>query len=267
VPGSTANLIAALLTVATLLALADYQVTSDTSGKRMLGRVGAAVIELDRWLPVHEDDIELLSRDRPNAPLELPDLPINIAIPSTAAIDTDRETLRAAITEAMGKRLYAEGTSAVRDDVGESHLEFAEPVRWTINLLGESAHGFWTLVLIVTGLCLLAVCGSIVWTRQSPLLPIAIGGGVAAAFSLLAWIVASLLGTVMSGAIDQELALVLRDGAWIGLRNGLAVLALGLVAIFVLNTLFPGREHQWDEQDNSADYEEEPEAPQRTPPY
>jgi hypothetical protein len=255
VRGSTANLIAALLTVAALLALAGYQVTSDTSAKRMLGRVGAAVIELDRWLPAHEDDIEFLSRERPNAPLELPDLPINIAIPAAAAIDSDRQTLRAAITEAMGERLYTEGARAVHDDVGETHLDFAEPVRWSINLLSESAHGFWTLLLIITGLFLLALCGSMVWTRQSPMLPIAIGGGFAAACSALAWMVASLLGTLMSGTIDQELALVLRDGAWIGLRNGLAVLALGLGATFLLNTLFPRREHQWHEQDDWAEYE------------
>ena len=267
VRGSAAGLIAAILTVVTLFALAGYQVTSEESGARMLGRVGAALIELDRWLPAHKDDIELLSRDRPNAPLVLPDLPFEVAIPSTAASDANPETLRATITRAMGDQLYNEGSGAVRDEAGESHLDYTEPVRWTINMLGDGAHAFWTLVLIIAGLSLLALCAGMIWTRQSPLMAIAAGGAIAALLSLVAWLGMQALGSAMSGAIDKEIALVLRDGAWIGLRNGLAVVAMGLAAVFVFDNLFPRPEANWDDWDEYEEGEEEFQAPMRPPPY
>ena len=263
---SPGSLIASILTVVVLFCLAGFQVTNETAGHRLLGRVGAALIELDRWLPAHHDDIELLSRDRPDAPLTLPDLPIDVTISPVTAVDATDESLRVAITRAMGEKLYSDGSDAVHDEEGKSHLGVAEPVRWTINLLGDSAHSFWRSALILTGLILLVLCAGLLWTRQSPVLAVAIGGGIAAGFSLLVWVIAEVLQSVIDGAMDKEIALVLRDGAWLGLRNGLAVLAIGLAVAYLLSTLLPHRE-DWDEFD-ARDYPEY-DGPRRpdAPPY
>lgn len=265
---SPAGLVAAILTVVALLALAGYQVTTESAGTRLLGRVGSALIEVDRWLPAHREDIELLSRDRPNAPLVLSELPIEVSIPSSAAIDTTNATMRAAISDAMGQRLYHEGPGAVQDETGESHLSFTEPVRWAIELLGASAHTFWQTAVIVLGFALLAVCAGMVWMRQSPLLAMAVGGGVAAALSAAAWGGMILAGTAMDSALDREIALVLRDGAWIGLRNGLAACAIGLSAAYVVSSLVQHRrEEEWPELYEPVELYEEQDRSRSAPPY
>jgi hypothetical protein len=266
VRGSAAGLITAILTVVVLFCLAGYQVTSETAGVRMLGRVGAALIELDRWLPAHRDDLELLSRDRPDVPLVLPDLPIEVLIPSPAVVDASNESLDATIRRAMGEKLYVDGSGAVRDENGESHLGFAEPVRWTINLLGEDMHSTWRSVLILATVLLLALCAGMMWTRQSPLMAITVGGAIAAALSLGVWIVAQALNAVLDGALDKEIALVLRDGAWIGLRNGLSVAAVGAATMYLISQLFPRRHDRWDDYDEPEYGYDAPRGRQH-PPY
>jgi hypothetical protein len=250
-----------------LFCLAGYQVTSETAAVRLLGRVGGALIELDRWLPAHRDDIELLSRDRPDAPLVLPDLPIEVLIPSSAVIEAPDDSLRATIMQAMGEKLYADGSGAVRDEQGESHLSFAEPVRWTVNLLGEGMHSTWRSVLILAGVLLLALCAGMLWARQSPLMAVTIGGVIAAVFSLAAWVIAQALNAVLDGAVDREIALVLRDGAWIGLRNGLSVAVIGAASIYLLSQIVRphDRYEEWDDDEHEFGYD----APRgrQHPPY
>lgn len=250
------------MTVVTLFALAGFQVTGETSGVRLLGRIGGALIEIDRWIPAHKDNIDLLSRDRPNAPLELPDLPIDVAIEAPQTLGESEASLNAAITRSMGVTLYNEGSGAVRDESGESHLGVTEPTRWAIDLLTEDAHSFWRMSLIVTGLSLITLCIGMIWTRQSPLTALASGGAVAAALSLGVWLVAMAAYASVDGAINREIALVVRDGAWMGLRNGLAVLGIGVAASFVVSTLFPQRrEDRWEDWRTFDSSEPDP------PPY
>lgn len=237
--------------------MAGYQVTTETAGVRLLGRVGAALIELDRWLPAHRDDIELLSRDRPDAPLVLPDLPIEVLIPSSVVLDAPDASLHAVIKRSMGEKLYQDGSGAVQDENGESHLGFAEPVRWTINLLGEDMHSTWRSVLILTVVLLLAISAGMLWTRQSPLMALTVGGAIAAGLSLGVWLIAQALGSVFDGAVDKEIALVLRDGAWIGLRNGLSLTAIGAGMMYLLSQLFRSRRRDdgWDDDEPEYGYE------------
>jgi hypothetical protein len=267
VRSSSASVVFAALTVVTMFTLAGFQVTNETAGVRLLGRIGAAMIELDRWLPAHRDDIELLSRDRPNAPLILPDLPVQVAIPSTAVIDASDASLRASISRSMGEVLYAEGAGAVTDEEGESHLGVTEPVRWAINLLGEDSHGFWRIALIVTGLSLLVLSAGLFWTRQAPFMALASGGAISGVLALGIWLLALILGSSMDGAIDREIALALRDGAWIGLRNGLALFAIGLAASFVASSLRGPRRDDWEDWDGYEYDDEYEQEPTRAPPY
>jgi hypothetical protein len=233
------------MTAAALFALAGYQVTSETAGVRLLGRLGAAIIEIDRWLPAHRDDINLLSRDRPEVPLVVPNLPIEVVLPPPQTIDMEDDSLGGLMRRSMGETLYRDGDEAVKDEEGESHLAVTEPVRWAINLLGNSAHSFWQAVAGLTGVLLFAICAGMLLARQSPLVPLAVGGVIAATASLAVWLLGMLLGSVFDGAIDRELALILRDGAWIGLRNGLAVMAMGFGAAYVAGALLKRREDAW----------------------
>jgi hypothetical protein len=175
VQSNTSSILIAFLTIVTLLSLTGYQVTSETSAVRLLGRLGSALVELDRWLPAHRDDVELLARDRPNQPLTLTELPVDVVIPVDIALEAPEPMLKATITEAMGQRLYENGYEAIQDERGETHLGITEPLRWTIDGLDSSAHSFWRIALVITGGALIITSAGLIWVRHSPFPGFAVG--------------------------------------------------------------------------------------------
>jgi hypothetical protein len=60
----------------------------------------------------------------------------------------------------------------------------------------------------------------------------------------------------------------LRDGAWIGLRNGLSLAAIGAATMYLLSQLFHhrGRDEDWDEHDD-REYSYEGPRGRQHPPY
>ncbi len=264
---NTSSLLVAFLTIVTLVCLTGFQVTNETSSTRLLGRLGSALIELDRWLPAHKDDIELQARDRPDQPVVLTELPINAAIPATAALDAPEPVLKATIRQALGEKLYDDGYNAIHDDAGTSHLSVTEPLRWAIGMLDSSAHSFWQIAVVVSGLALLAICVGHFWVRQSPLPGFTIGSAIAAILALIAWLVVTLIGSSMSGALNEELARVARDGVWIGLRDSIAAAAIGVGGLYAYSSLV-GSHHadreEWDEFEYEYEYEQES---RKLPPY
>ena len=269
VRSNTSNILVAVLTIVTLVCLTGYQVTSETSSVRLLGRLGAATIELDRWLPAHRDDIELLARDRPSQPLVLTDLPIDVTIPAPAALEASTPVLKATIRDAMGRALYEGGYGAIRDDQGTNHLGLTEPLRWAIDGLDSSAHSFWLIGFVITGLALAVICLAHLWTRQSPMPGVAVGSAIAALLALVAWLAVSLIGATATGTIDVEIARVAKDGVWIGLRNGLAATGIGLGGLYVYSSFIsPHRDDDWDNWDDFGDeYEPSEGQPRQVPPY
>jgi hypothetical protein len=90
---------------------------------------------------------------------------------------------------------------------------------------------------------------------------------VAAIGALVVWLLVSALGSSVSGAIDEEIGRVARDGIWLGLRNSLAALAIGVGGLYALNTLF-GR-HGDEGWEDWEEYGLEPHDPEsrEAPPY
>lgn len=266
---NTSNILVAILTIVTLVCLTGYQVTSEASSVRLLGRLGAAMIELDRWLPAHRQDIELLARDRPSQPLVLTDLPVDVTIPAPAALDAPEPVLEATIREAMGRKLYDDGYDAIQDEQGANHLSLTEPLRWAIDSLDQSAHSFWRIAVVIAGLILVVVCLAHLWTRQSPMPGLAVGSAIAAVLALLAWLGVTFLGSSAGGTIDEEIARVAKDGMWIGLRNSLAATGIALGGLFIYNS-FVGPRHG-DEWETWDDFDEEYDSYDRrsreAPPY
>lgn len=264
--GNTSNILVAFLTIVTLVALTGFQVTSETSSVRLLGRLGAALVELDRWLPAHREDIKLMARDRPNQPLVLSELPVDVAVPTSIALDASLPVLKATITEAMGHRLYESGHEVIRDEQGDSHLGFMEPLRWAVSGLDSGAHSFWRIALAVSGIALLVTCAAHFWARQSPLPGVAVGSAIATLLALGAWLLLGFLGGSVDGALDREIASVAVDGVWIGLRNSLAATAIGLGGLYAYNSFVgPRQRNEWDEWDD-YEYEGYESEPRGTPP-
>lgn len=241
---SLTALLAAMLTAITLFAFAGYQVTGEAAATKLLGRLAASLVELDRWVPAHREDIQLAARDRPQEAVLVDDLPVDVVLPSQAVLQADDAALRNLLRAAMGRLLYREGRDALQDEAGESHLPVTEPVRWTISLLGSGAHGFWRITTVVMGIATLALVASLVMSRRSPLLSLLVGAIGAAVASFLVWLMAGAGNSVFDSSVDREIMLILRDGAWLGLRNALAVAVIALAVMYLWRTLVePRREH------------------------
>jgi hypothetical protein len=258
-----AALLAALLTAITLFALAGYQVTSPEPGTRLLGRLAAALVELDRWTPVHREDVQLAARDRPQESVLVDDLPVDVVLPSAAVLEADDSAMAALLRQAMGRRLYREGHSVMRDDEGANHLDITEPVRWTVSLLGSDMHGFWRVALVVTGAATLGLLVIIVTSGRSPFPPLVAGALLGAAGALCVWLIAGVAGRTFDGAIDRETALILQDGAWLGLRNSVAASVIALGLLYLWRTLIEprqnrGQETYWPDFEGSDAYRGDP---------
>ncbi len=236
-----------MLAAVTLLAFAGYQVTGEEGATKLLGRLAAALVELDRWVPSHREDIQLLAKDRPQESVLIDDLPVDVVLPSAAVLEADNEGIRDLLRAAMGRRLYEEGRGTLQDEAGGTHLPVTEPVRWTVSLLGSGAHGFWRIATMATGLATLGLLASLVMSRRSPMMPLLAGaiGAAVAAFSV--WLVAGGAGSMFDSAVDKEIMLILRDGAWLGLRNSLAVAAISLAVLYLWRALMAPRLTRDDE--------------------
>lgn len=243
--GGPSGVLAALTTAVVLFSLAGHQVTSATAGPRFLGRLGAALIEVDRWLPAHREDIDLLARDKPASVVQLRDLPVDVRLPAVSLIDADDAVLRRLIVAEMGRILYEDRTAAFRDESGQKgSLGIGEPVRWTVTLLGSGVHGFWQAALPISLLMLVAFVAAVMLGGRSPLPPLIVGAGIAALCSFGVWLLAQAGSGAFSSPVDKEIMLILRDGAWIGVRNGVAVAVIGVTLVFLSSLI--ARQRQED---------------------
>jgi hypothetical protein len=257
------SLAVALMTALLLFSFSGYQLTGETAGTRLLGRLASSLVELERWVPTHRDDMQLLARDRPGENVLIDDLPIDVLLPSEAvvAVGEDDTALTLLLRESMGRRLYAEGHGALQDEEGGTHLGVTEPVRWTISLLDSGTHATWRLALMASALLTAVFAASFLVTRRSPLASMAAGAGIAVVVAFLAWLAARVIGSSFDSALDREIALILRDGAWLGLRNSLAAAAILLALLYLYNALVAPRlrredEYYWPESEEF--YDDEP---------
>jgi hypothetical protein len=234
------NLLVTLLTFVALFALTGYQVTTETAATRLLSRLAASLIEVDRWLPAHLDDLNLLARDRPDGFLRPPDLPIAVTLPASQMLTADEPTARTLLLDTLGTTLYEEGNGAFVDVEGQARAPgIDEPVHWTVSLLYQGMHRFWRFLLPASLVLLLgAIAVSLYFSR--PFLSAMIAGGlVGAASSSLMFLVAGFASRSFGSPVDQEIALILRDGAWLGMRNCLAVSAVVLSFMLLLRLFSP----------------------------
>ncbi len=232
---SLSTLLTTLLTIAALFALTGWQVTSETAATRLLGRLASAMIEIDRWLPAHEEDLQLLARDRTDGVILVRDLPIEVTLPSAVVLEAQPGVIEALIRQEMGRQLYEDGNSAFKDNDGNTaSLGINEPVRWTVMMLGSGMHGFWTAALILTLLLALAAAASVMTTGETPVHAIATGAVIGAIASLGFYLLMHLVGSMASSAVDKETVMIIKDGAWIGVRNcGGVALASGVLAFLL----------------------------------
>ena len=242
-----------LLTIVFLFSLTGYQVTGHTAATRLLGRLGAALIEIDRWLPAHAEELQLRADDRPNGSVLLPGVPIAAELPAAQVRGAAPEVLRQRVIDAMGQSLYVNGTDALRSDAGTVDLSVEEPVRWATLILEHDVHDYWLPPMAFSGIVLAGLCLDFLRMGRSPLTSLLVGACMATFFAAAGWLLATFAGSVLESGVDKEVMLMAKDGAFLGLRNsitiGAAATALMLVVKVTVQTsrramLARGREEE-----------------------
>jgi hypothetical protein len=211
-----------VLTLFVLFALAGFQVTGATAATRLLGRLGSALIEVDRWLPAHREELELRARERPQGFIQPGDIPVVTTLPSSQILDAP-DQLQDRLVTAMGSSLYENGTDALQGSSGPVKLSEEEPVRLATNLLSKDAHRKWTAALIVGTILLAGLCLDFLRAGRTPLPALLLGATLASIGAGGGLLMATAAGTVLDSGVDKEVMRIARDGAWLGLRDSLAV--------------------------------------------
>jgi hypothetical protein len=222
------------LTIVFLFSLTGFQITSHSAATRLLGRVGAALIEVDRWLPAHQEELQLRAEDRPNGNVPLAGVPVAAEIPSSKVRGATPDDLRDHVVDAMGEALYNNGTDALRSDAGAVDLSVEEPVRWAVKALERDMHDYWLPPLAFSGIIIAGLCLDFLRIGRSPLSSILVGALTSMLFAAAAWGFATFADSVLESGVDKEVMLVARDGAFMGLRNAITVGAAATALMLVV---------------------------------
>jgi hypothetical protein len=222
VRGIIPRFLVTVLTLFALFALAGFQITGRTAATRLLGRLGSALIEVELWLPAHREELELRAGERPQGIIQASDIPVVTSLPSSQILDAP-ELLQDRLVAAMGRSLYDNGTDALQGDAGPVKLGEDEPVRLATNLLSKHAHGLWTAALALSGILLAGLCLDFIRAGRTPLPSLLLGAVLACIGAGGGWLMATAAGTVLESGVDKEVMRIARDGAWLGLRDSLAV--------------------------------------------
>jgi hypothetical protein len=252
VRGTIASFFVTLLTIVFLFSLTGYQVTGHEAATRLLGRLGAALIEVDRWLPAHQEELQVRAEDRPTGMVPLAGVPVAAEIPSPKVLGAPPHVLRDRVVEAMGEALYANGTDALRSSDGSSSADLSveEPVRWATTLLEKDMHTYWLPPLAFSGIIIAGLCLDFLRMGRSPLSSILAGAMMATFFAAAAWILATLADSVLESGVDREVMLMAKDGAFMGLRNSVTAGAAATALMLVLRVTesAPARERRYYEE-------------------
>lgn len=247
-----ASFFTTLFTIVFLFTLTGFQITSELAATRVLGRLSASLIEIDRWLPAHVEELQLRAEDRPHGSVPLATLPIQADMPSSQVLGASPDALRGRVIAAMGLALYTNGTDALRNDRGAVDLAIEEPVRWTVTLLERDMHDYWLPPLAFSGILLIGLCLDFLRVGKSPLPSILVGACMASFFAAAAWILATLAAGALESGVDREILLIAKDGAFMGLRNSvtLGAAATALMLVVKITVSAPRREPRYYHEDD-----------------
>jgi hypothetical protein len=243
---------------ATLIALTGAQSTGATAGPRLLGRLAAALFELDRWVPAHAEDIAAAARDRTRGLVGVDGLPVRVLV-TQAAASADGEELGAAIADAAGQRLYSEGRVAFVDGEGANgDISLTQPTRWAIALLEQEEHSKWQFLLYSSALSTLALFGLVSVTSLGgvgmALRTVAIASGIATVLAIGAWLLCEAVARITASPPNAETARLLASCLRLGLQDAVVVgLGAGIIN-FALRSLTPQPRplRQWPAVDEPA---------------
>jgi hypothetical protein len=225
----------------TLGTLTGAQATGATVGPRLLGRLAAALFELDRWTPQHQEELQTVAQERTRGQVEVNGLPVHAAV-SPAAVLGNADSLANSIAAAAGEELYTYGRVAFVDGEGaQGDISITKPVRWAIALLEQEEHQSWQVALAVSAGLTLAAFVLVAVTSWSGLAgavrTVTVGSAIFTLVSTLIWVVCQIASHAILSAPDSEVARMLGDCARLGLQDGVTVGVAGVLLNLVLRQL------------------------------
>jgi hypothetical protein len=225
--------------LALLAALNLLQLTAPGPAHRALRRAVASLTEIDSLLAVQGAALRRQADASPDEPLSLPDYPLDVSLSAEEAQRSAAE-VRDLLLDRSAERVYQEGPAAFREE-GQSgdapQLSVQRAVRTGLGFLTASNHDAlrWTTLVLAVACGVLS--GVLVLLTRGYGRLTTLGGAVAAAslfFLLLAVAVRVALGLAGWGTDDYitvQLVDLAKGAAWLPIRNGLALAALGLALL------------------------------------
>jgi hypothetical protein len=237
-------LIAIMLTLALIiffLLVTAVQLTSESSGQRILRRGVAVTAGIDAALPRIESGLHTAALESEEADVRVPNFPVPIDIPREEAARIEGAQLRGLILDESARRLYDDGTSAwaSNDEAAEQNIDdvsTAGALHRGFGLIRDTWHDIFLASSVLMGIICLLLAAMLMIALQSYMRIIALGAvTVAAAVPSLAAAVGVrfALRTAETGADPFERGLIDLgvDTVWILIRNYLILSILGFAVL------------------------------------
>jgi len=224
-----------------------FQVTSEGTAHRILGRGVAITTDIDALLPHLEMDLRAAAESSEGETVRVPNFPVPVDIPRGEASRIGGVDLRTRILDQSSERLYEEGMSAwaEADTEGQQDIERVSTAGGLHRAFGLATQEWNTIFLAAAVLFgfLSLILATLLWIGlKSYIRLLALGAAIAtAAVSSLAAAVAVrfALRTAETEAdpFEQQLIDLGVDTVWLFIRNYLILSLLGF-AFLAVSSIF-----------------------------
>ncbi len=229
---------------ATLTALVLFQATSEGTSKRSLRRAVAALSEVDVLVDRHYDSLQAeASNAAPGDQFQLADFPVDVKLTRNEVLGSSKAQLRDLLLDRSANVMYNDGTAPLRSTPGASigvgpftaggvtdrglgfltrgHHDMLRVL--TLVLAGVSGLLCVALAALSRGFARLTSVGAVVLAASLPLLAVGAGARLYIRFA----------SGSQTEYLQREFLAIGRGLAWIPIRDGLALAALGAIVLAV----------------------------------
>ena len=229
------------------LAITAYQLTSESTGQRILRRAVAVETDIDAVLPGIENGLHAAAEDAEGDTVIAPGFPIPIEFTTEEAATLSGPELRARLLDGAAKRLYEDGGSAWAANDPEAsrdveRVSAAGAIDYGLGFIRDSTNTVLLVVAVLLGIIVIGMAGVLLvilpWDMR-----LLLAGGVAAFAGLpgLAGAVAvRFVFRTADGEDDPFVEGMLDlgvDAMWVPIRNFLALSLLGFAFILIATLL------------------------------
>ena len=224
--------------LAALFALINAaQLTSEDTGKSILRRAVAALIDIDSLAPALREEVKVAAEDSTEDNIEVPDFPVAVSLTREEALAISTEDLRGRLLDATVDRVYDDGLSALAatDPDAQRDIDLFSRYGLVDRGLGKVTDGsnnFFIALALVIGL-ITAVLGFLAIRAFSFIHPLSLVGLAVLMAALPSLLLCVLLRLALGSAQDDADAFVStlldvgEDALWAPIRNYIVFAILG----------------------------------------